>query len=66
MTKRYEIRAGTRAPCELVSISPINWSPDGVNVIFDGTYTACKRVADDLGVVVDTDLEQYCAANATT
>lgn len=55
MTKRYEIRAGKKAPCDLVSISPLNWSPDGVNVIFDGTYTACKQVADDLGVKIEGD-----------
>jgi hypothetical protein len=48
MERRFEIRAGKHSPCELVSISPRNWSPDGINVITEGTHTQCQRVLDAL------------------
>lgn len=55
---RYEIRAGSNAPCELVSITkiPVTTLPNGmkwgggeaVNFVADGTHTQCKRILEEL------------------
>lgn len=43
MTTRYEIRKGTHAPCDLVSIATKS-GREYVNFVADGTHTFCANI----------------------